>query len=136
VRALNRRTLISSLISRSSGFAAADGSAPSISIVILARGDAAVQGWAGPESRMCGCRPHSEPLRSAMCRCSLTASSGSRGADQSTRPLGQAKEPRARPMRSGDAFGNHRQRAIMPAFIFEPVLANENGVRVSAPLAH
>jgi hypothetical protein len=43
--------------------------------------------------------------------------------DQSARSLGQAKEARARPMRPGDPFGDHGQRAIMPALIVEPVLA-------------
>jgi hypothetical protein len=90
----------------------------------------------GPPRRICGCRPHSEPLYSAECCCRLTASSAGVGADQSTCPLGQAKEPRARPMRSGNPFGNHRQRAIMPAVIFEPVLTNQHSVGVSAPLAH
>src|SRR5690349_12186957 len=43
---------------------------------------------------------------------------------------------RARPMRPGDPFGDHGQRAVMLALIFEPVLANEDGVGVPAPLAH
>src|SRR6516162_179023 len=51
-------------------------------------------------------------------------------------PLGQAKEARARPMRSGDPLGDHGQRAILLALILEPVLAHEDGVGVSAPLAH
>jgi hypothetical protein len=46
--------------------------------------------------------------------------------------LSQAKEPRARPMRPGDPFGDHRQRATMLALILEPVLANEDGVGVPA----
>ena len=36
----------------------------------------------------------------------------------------------------GDPLGNHCERAIMLAFIFEPVLTDEDGVSVSAPLAH
>jgi hypothetical protein len=39
-------------------------------------------------------------------------------------------------MRSGDPFGDHGQRAIVLTLIFEPVLTNEDGVSVSAPLAH
>src|SRR6516162_140901 len=53
-----------------------------------------------------------------------------------TRPLAQAKEPRARPMRPGDLLGNHRQRPIALALVFEPVLAHEDGMGVSAPLPH
>ena len=41
-----------------------------------------------------------------------------------------------RPMRPGDPLGNHLERAIMLAFIFEPVLTHEDSVGVSAPLAH
>ena len=39
-------------------------------------------------------------------------------------------------MRSGDPFGDHGQRVIMLALIFEPVLANEEGVGVPPPLTH
>ena len=39
-------------------------------------------------------------------------------------------------MRSGNPFGDYGQRAITLALIFKPVLANEDGVRVPAPLAH
>jgi hypothetical protein len=39
-------------------------------------------------------------------------------------------------MCSGDPLGNHRQRAIMLALIFEPVFANQDGVGVSVPLTH
>ena len=39
-------------------------------------------------------------------------------------------------MRSDDPLCNHGQRAILPAFIFEPVLTDEDGVGVSAPLTH
>src|SRR5258708_32554842 len=53
-----------------------------------------------------------------------------------TRPLGQAKEPRARPMCPGDLLGDHGQRPIAPAVVFEPVLAHEDGMGVSAPLPH
>src|SRR5215831_1590997 len=66
----------------------------------------------------------------------MTGSLDGLRADQSTGSLRQAKEPWARPMRSGDPLGDHRQRAIMLALIFEPVLANEDGVGVSAPLTH
>jgi hypothetical protein len=82
----------------------------------------------------CGDRAANLELR--VCRWSLTELSAGLGANQSTRPLGQTKEPWARPMRSGDPLGNHGQRAIMPAFIFEPVLTHEHSVGVSAPLAH
>src|SRR5262249_5792374 len=77
----------------------------------------------------------SEPLRCAVCR-RLTSSLAGRGTDQSTRSLGQAKKPWARPMRPGNPLGNHGQRAITLPLIFEPVLANEDGVGVSAPLTH
>src|SRR5215469_6796811 len=53
-----------------------------------------------------------------------------------TRSLSQAKEPPARPMHPGDLLGDHGQRAIALAVIFEPVLANQLGVGVSAPLSH
>ena len=56
------------------------------------------------------------------------------GADRSAGLFGQTKEPRARPMRSGNPFGDHGQRAIMLALIFKPVIANENGVGMPAPL--
>ena len=36
----------------------------------------------------------------------------------------------------GDPLGNHCERAIMLAFIFEPIFTNDDGVGVSAPLAH
>ena len=39
-------------------------------------------------------------------------------------------------MRPGDPLGNHRQRPIALALVFEPVLAHEDGVGVSAPLTH
>src|SRR5262249_59815451 len=51
-----------------------------------------------------------------------------------TRSLGDAKEPRARPMRPGDLLGDHGQRAIALALIFKPVIANQNGVGMPAPL--
>src|SRR5215813_7120222 len=37
-------------------------------------------------------------------------------------------------MRSGNPFGDHGQRAIMLALIFKPVIANQNGVGMPAPL--
>src|SRR5215831_17235399 len=37
-------------------------------------------------------------------------------------------------MRSGNPFGDHGQRAIMLSLIFKPVIANENGVGMPAPL--
>ncbi len=49
---------------------------------------------------------------------------------------GHAKEPRARPMRPGDPLGNYRQRPMTLALVLERVLANEDGVGVSAPLTH
>jgi len=39
-------------------------------------------------------------------------------------------------MRPGDPLGDHGQRAIAPAVIFEPVLADEDGMGVSAPPPH
>ena len=36
----------------------------------------------------------------------------------------------------GDPFGNHGQRPIVLALVFEPVLAHEDGMGVTAPLAH
>jgi hypothetical protein len=52
------------------------------------------------------------------------------------RVLGQAKEPRTRPVRPGDPLGDHGQRAVVLAFVFEPVFANQHGVGVPAPLTH
>ena len=43
---------------------------------------------------------------------------------------------RTRPMRPGDPLGDHRQRAIVLALIVEPVIVNEHGVGVPAPLTH
>src|SRR5204863_2798947 len=85
--------------------------------------------------RICGCRSHSEPLRSAVRRCWLTGSSAGRGADRCTPTLVQAKKPWDRPMRPGNLLGDHGERAITLAFIFEPVLAHEHQVGASAPLA-
>src|SRR6201993_1696712 len=39
-------------------------------------------------------------------------------------------------MSPGDPLGNHGQRPIVLAVIFEPVLAHEDGMGVSAPLPH
>jgi len=39
-------------------------------------------------------------------------------------------------MYPGDPLGNHRQRPIPPALVFEPVLAHEDGMGASAPLPH
>jgi hypothetical protein len=36
----------------------------------------------------------------------------------------------------GDPLGNHGQRAIALALVFEPLLAHEDGMGVPAPLAH
>src|SRR5262249_58331076 len=83
-----------------------------------------------------GYRSRSEPVRSASCRGSLVASSAGLGAPQSTRSLGQTKEPRTRPMGLSNPLGNCRERSIAPALVLEPVLANEHLVRMSAPLAH
>jgi len=38
-------------------------------------------------------------------------------------------------MRSGDPLGDHRQRAMMLALIFEPVFANQHAVGVTAPVS-
>src|SRR5438105_12923308 len=53
-----------------------------------------------------------------------------------TRSLAEAKEPGTRPMCPGNPLGDHGQRAIMVAVIFEPVLADEDGMGVSAPPPH
>jgi hypothetical protein len=37
-------------------------------------------------------------------------------------------------MRSGNPLGDQRQRAIVLALIFEPILANEDGMGVPAPV--
>src|SRR6516225_5092070 len=39
-------------------------------------------------------------------------------------------------MRPGNPLGDHAQRTITLALILEPVLPNDDGVSVSAPLAH
>ena len=39
-------------------------------------------------------------------------------------------------MRPGDPLGNHGQRPIAPALVFEPILADEDGMGASAPLPH
>jgi hypothetical protein len=39
-------------------------------------------------------------------------------------------------MRPGDPLGNHGQRPIALAVVFEPVLTREDGMSVSAPLPH
>ena len=39
-------------------------------------------------------------------------------------------------MCSGNPLGNHRQRPIPLAVVFEPVLAHEDGMGVPAPLPH
>jgi len=39
-------------------------------------------------------------------------------------------------MRPGDPFGNHRQRPVALALVFEPALAYENSVRAATPLPH
>jgi len=36
----------------------------------------------------------------------------------------------------GDLLGNHGQRAIALALVFEPVIAHEDGMGVPAPLPH
>src|SRR5215471_8874528 len=69
-----------------------------------------------------------------MSRARLSFSLADFGADGSASSFGQTKEPRAGPMRSGNPFGDHGQRAIMLALIFKPVIANENGVGMPAPL--
>ena len=39
-------------------------------------------------------------------------------------------------MCAGDPLGNHSQRPIAPALVFEPVLAHEDGMGAPAPLPH
>src|SRR3984893_4688000 len=53
-----------------------------------------------------------------------------------TRSLVDAKEPGARPMCPCNPLGDHGQRAIALAVIFEPVLAYEDDMGVSAPPPH
>src|ERR1700747_3133279 len=48
----------------------------------------------------------------------------------------QAKEPGPRPMCAGNPLRNHGQGAIALALVFEPFLAHEDRMGVSAPLAH
>src|SRR6202035_4266192 len=48
----------------------------------------------------------------------------------------ETKEPGTRPMCPGDPLGNHGQRPIALALVFEPLLAHEDGMGVTAPLAH
>src|SRR5580704_3707102 len=52
------------------------------------------------------------------------------------RLFAHAKEPGTRPMGPGDPLGDHGQRPIALALVFEPVLAREDGMGVSAPLPH
>src|SRR6202030_3655617 len=52
------------------------------------------------------------------------------------RLFAQAKEPGARPMCPGDPLGNHGQRPIALAVVFEPVLAHEDGMGMCTPLPH
>ena len=58
----------------------------------------------------------------------LAFSLASLGDPGCTRSLAHAKEPGTRPMCPGDLLGNHGQRAIVPAVVFEPVLAHEDGM--------
>src|ERR1700730_13717491 len=53
-----------------------------------------------------------------------------------TRSLAETKEPWPRPMCPGDPLGNHSERPIPLAIVFEPVLAHEDGMGLSAPLPH
>src|SRR3984893_10143709 len=53
-----------------------------------------------------------------------------------TGSLAGGEEPGPRPMSPGDPLGNHGQRPIALAVVFEPVLAHEDGMGVSAPLPH
>src|SRR5204863_5549497 len=46
------------------------------------------------------------------------------------------EEPGTRPMCPGNPLGDHGQRAIALAVIYEPVLAYEDGMGVSAPPPH
>src|SRR5262249_34143117 len=80
----------------------------------------------------CACSELNSPAQPPRAR--LSFSFAGFGADGSAGSFGQTKEPRARPMRSGNPFGDHAQRAIMLALIFKPVIANENGVGMPAPL--
>src|SRR4029077_14805946 len=52
------------------------------------------------------------------------------------RSLAETKEPWPRPMCPGDPLGNHSERPIPLAIVFEPFLAHEDGMGVTAPLPH
>ena len=67
------------------------------------------------------------------CGCWLFHSASALGCPRS---LVDAKEPGTRPMCPGDPLGDHAQRAIALAVIFEPVLADEDDMDVSAPPPH
>src|SRR5207253_7214391 len=89
-----------------------------------------------PPRTICGCRSHSERFRSAALWLLVFSLAGHGGGLGWTRPLAETKEPWARPMCPGDLLGNHSQRPIAPALIFEPVLAHEDGMGAPAPLPH
>src|SRR6202011_1060471 len=76
---------------------------------------------------------HSGQFGSAALRLLAFSSASALGC---TRALVDAKEPGTRPMGPGDPLGDHGQRAIALAVIFEPVLAYEDGMGVSAPPPH
>ena len=61
--------------------------------------------WHAVAADECG----SEPLRFAVWRCWLTSSLVGLGGWQDACSLGQPKEPRARPMRSGNPLRDYRQ---------------------------
>src|SRR6266853_1249443 len=86
-----------------------------------------------PPRTICGCRSHSGRFRSAVLWFVVFSLAGLRRLE-CTRSLDQAKEPRARPMCPGNPLRNHAQRAIALALVFEPFLAHEDDMGVSAPL--
>src|SRR5439155_23834462 len=86
-----------------------------------------------PPRTIFGCRSHSGQFRSAGLRLLAFSSAPALGC---TRSLVDAKEPGTRPMGPGDPLGDHGQRPIAPAVIFEPVLADEDDMGVSAPPPH
>src|SRR5437762_461750 len=78
----------------------------------------------------CGCRSHSGRFGCAALRLLTFSSAAALGC---TCSLAEAKEPGTRPMCPGNPLGDHGQRAIALAVIFEPVLLDEDGMGVSAP---
>src|SRR6202047_2036064 len=88
-----------------------------------------------PPRTICGCRSHIGRFRAAVLWFLVFSLAGLRRLE-CTGSLAETKEPGTRPMCPGDPLGNHGQRAIAPAVVYEPVLAHEDGMGVPAPLPH